>query len=149
VASTAQGVIYTGLGGLRNGLVDEIGGLWDAIVLAKEAAGLSPSASIALLEGPDLGNLSMDLFKPSLIRTRLSDVDELATSGATAPVEAEAAVWLSERPGFFSSIFSVEQWAAMSTVERAWLRQVFLTPRQPITMIEPMNLGNWMPPGMW
>jgi protease-4 len=149
VARIAQGRIYTGLGGLRNGLVDEIGGLWDAIVLAKEAAGLSPSASIALLEGPDLGNLSMDLFKPSLIRTRLADVDELATSGATAPVEAEAAVWLSERPGFFSSIFSVEQWAAMSTVERAWLRQVFLTPRQPITMIEPMNLGNWMPPGMW
>ena len=149
VAEVAQGRIYTGLGGMRTGLVDEIGGLWDAIVIAKEAAGLSPSASISLLEGPDLGNLPMDLFKPSLIGTRIADSGPSATSGATVPMEAEAAVWLSERPDFFSSIFSVEQWAAMSTVERAWLRQVFLTPRQPIMMIEPMDFGSWMPPGMW
>jgi protease-4 len=153
VAEISQGRIYTGLGGMRNGLVDEIGGLWDAIVLAKEAAGLPPSASIDLLEGPKLGKLPADLFKPSLVSSRVASEfrtsDSLASSGATVGMDAEAAVRLSERPEYFSSIFSVEQWAAMSTVERAWMRQVFLTPRQPITMIAPFNLGNWVPAGMW
>ena len=57
-----------------------------------------------------------------------------------AAADAEALVSLSDRPEFFSQIFSLEQWAAMSVAERSWMRQVFLTPRQPITMMEPFNI---------
>jgi hypothetical protein len=32
----------------------------------------------------------------------------------------------------------------MSVTERAWMRQVFMTPRQPITMMEPFDFG-WDP----
>jgi ClpP class serine protease len=136
VARIAQGRIYTGLGGLRNGLVDEIGGLWDAIVLAKEAAGLPPSSSISILEGPDLGALPENFFRPQLTATR----DPFDTVGGVVGEDAEALVSLADRPEFFASIFSLEQWAAMSVAERAWMRQVFLTPRQPITMMEPFNI---------
>jgi protease-4 len=138
VREIAQGRIYTGLGGMRHGLVDEIGGLWDAIVLAKEAAGLSPSASISLLEGPELGMLPDDLLRPSL---GLASAEPLLGVGGVVGADAEAQTLLTERPEFFAPIFSVEQWAAMSVVERAWMRQLFLTPRQPITMMEPFDFG--------
>ena len=143
VREVAQGRIYTGLGGVRHGLVDQIGGLWDAIVLAKEAAGLSPSESIALYEGPDLGNFPDALLRPALLGARLAGGPSLG-DGAVVGADAEASVTLSERPEFFSPLFSLEQWAAMSVSERAWLRQVFLTPGQPITMMEPFDLG-WDP----
>jgi protease-4 len=141
VEQIAQGRIYTGLGGMRHGLVDEIGGLWDAIVLAKEAAGLSPSASISILEGPDLGALPENLLRPSLT-SLATGADPFA--GGVVGADAEAMTNLSDRPEFFSPIFSVEQWAAMSVADRAWMRQVFLTPRQPITMMEPFDFG-WDP----
>jgi protease-4 len=141
VERIAQGRIYTGIGGLRHGLVDEIGGLWDAIVLAKEAAGLSPGASISLLEGPDLGALPEDLLRPSF--GMLARRDDPFTGG-TVGADAEAMTVLGERPDFFAPIFTVEQWAAMSVSERAWMRQIFLTPRQPVTMMEPFDFG-WDP----
>jgi protease-4 len=139
VAEIGQGRIYTGLGGLRNGLVDEIGGLWDAIVLAKEAAGLAPAASISILEGPELGALPEDFLRPSLLAGMVQN-DPLQKTGAVVGADAEAQVSLADRPEFFSPIFTLEQWAAMSVVERAWMRQLFLTPRQPITMMEPFNI---------
>lgn len=140
VAEIAQGRIYTGIGGMRHGLVDEIGGLWDAIVLAKEAAGLPPAASIAILEGPELGRLPDNLLRPSL-GLLTGATDPLSGSGAVVGADAEALTNLSERPDFFAPIFSVEQWAAMSVTERAWLRQIFMTPRQPVTMMEPFDYG--------
>ena len=60
---------------------------------------------------------------------------------AGAGADAEALTDLSERPEFFAPIFSVEQWAAMSVTERAWMRQIFLTPRRPVTMMEPFDYG--------
>ncbi|RKZ12495.1 hypothetical protein DRQ32_03625 [bacterium] len=146
VAEIAQGRIYTGLGGMRHGLVDEIGGLWDSIVLAKEAAGLSPSASIAILEGPDLGNLPEGLLRPSMLGSRLAAgfAGQQPLIGGVVPESAEQSVTLAARPVFFESIFTTEQWAAMSVVDRAWLRQIFLTPRQPVTMMEPVDFG-WDP----
>lgn len=145
VREIAQGRIYTGVGGVRHGLVDQIGGLWDALVIAKEAAGLSPSASIGLLEGPDLGPFPADWLQPKIVAARMTGgVDPLYGDGATVAADAEASVSLGERPEFFAQLFSVEQWSAMSTIERAWVRQVFLTPGRPITMMEPFDFG-WTP----
>jgi len=140
VREIAQGRIYTGTGGMRRGLVDEIGGLWDAIVIAKEAAGLSPSSPIGLLEGPDLGALPENLLRPSLGFLARDG----SWSGGTVGEDAEAETMLSVRPDFFAQIFSEAQWAAMPVVERAWMRQIFMTPRQPVTMMEPVDFG-WTP----
>jgi protease-4 len=53
VESLAQGRVWTGLEASRNGLVDRIGGLQDAIALARELAGIAPDDQAEVVEyGP-------------------------------------------------------------------------------------------------
>ena len=86
-------------------------------------------------------DLPDDFLRPSLSMLE-AGADPL--TGGVVGADAEAVTNLSDRPEFFSPIFTLEQWAAMSVAERAWMRQVFLTPRQPITMMEPFDFG-WDP----
>ncbi len=58
VHEVAQGRVWTGTAGLEIGLIDEIGGLEDAINIAREEAGLT-SRYVEITEGPDRG-----LFNP-------------------------------------------------------------------------------------
>jgi len=48
----AQGRVWTGAQAYENGLVDELGGVNDAIQAAKEAAGLAPDAPVRILHLP-------------------------------------------------------------------------------------------------
>ncbi|RMH95180.1 MAG: signal peptide peptidase SppA [Calditrichaeota bacterium] len=50
VEALAQGRIYSGIQGKANGLVDEIGGLLQAIDTARELAGIAPSQRIQVVE---------------------------------------------------------------------------------------------------
>jgi protease-4 len=50
VEEVAQGRVWTGEAGKQNGLVDAIGGLEDAIVLARERAGIDPDEEVKLLD---------------------------------------------------------------------------------------------------
>jgi protease-4 len=52
VEKIAQGRIYSGIDGKENGLVDEIGGLNDAIYIARTAAKIHPNQKINLTEIP-------------------------------------------------------------------------------------------------
>jgi len=53
IEKIAQGRIYSGLDGKELGLVDEIGGLWDAINEAKKQAGLSGIEDVELVQIPE------------------------------------------------------------------------------------------------
>lgn len=48
VRAIAQGRIWTGQAALERGLVDQLGGLQDAILLAKQEAGLPTKVRLAL-----------------------------------------------------------------------------------------------------
>ena len=61
--SIALGRVWTGLDARKNGLIDKVGGYYDAIDLAKKAAGLSGEVEIIEMpfrrQGPDLRKLWM------------------------------------------------------------------------------------------
>jgi protease-4 len=52
VEELAQGRVWSGIAAQRSGLVDELGGLEHALMLARERAGLDPDAEVRLLEYP-------------------------------------------------------------------------------------------------
>jgi len=72
----AEGRVWTGRDGLEVGLVDEIGGLEQAIALAKREAGIADDEEIELVELPRMGLLNPNMFKmPSPIRIEDESVD--------------------------------------------------------------------------
>jgi len=52
VAASAEGRIFSGRDGKANGLVDELGGLRDAVQRTRELAGLSPDARVGAADEP-------------------------------------------------------------------------------------------------
>jgi protease-4 len=66
VDSVGQGRVYLGRRGLELKLVDRIGGLQDALKLARERAKLSPKRHVEIVEYPKRKFINLDeLFKPS------------------------------------------------------------------------------------
>jgi protease-4 len=66
VDSVGQGRVYLGRRGIELKLVDRIGGLDDALTLAKERAGLSPNRYVEIVEYPKRKFVNFDaLFKSS------------------------------------------------------------------------------------
>ncbi len=66
VDAIGQGRVWSGRAGVANGLVDEIGGLWDALARAKDAAGIDPAQAVRVEEGPELGWFRTSGLLPSL-----------------------------------------------------------------------------------
>ncbi len=62
VAEIAQGRVYSGARGSEIGLVDEVGGLWESIAMAKAAAGLDAEERVRLTEAPSLGKFRFPSF---------------------------------------------------------------------------------------
>jgi protease-4 len=55
IEAIAQGRVWSGTRALEQGLVDREGGLWEALRIAKERAGLPPDRRVALRTGPSPG----------------------------------------------------------------------------------------------
>jgi protease-4 len=66
VEAIAQGRVWTGLAAQENGLIDRIGGLSDAIEVARELARIGTEAEIDVVEFAPRGLFKMDLPTPSL-----------------------------------------------------------------------------------
>ena len=67
VESLAQGRVWTGLEAKNNGLVDRIGGLQDAIQIAREMAKLQPADEVKVVEySSSSGLIKLDLPIPGL-----------------------------------------------------------------------------------
>lgn len=65
IAAIAQGRVWSGTDGKTNGLVDVLGGLWDAIEIAKTRAGIS--GKVEILEMPEAKMFDLNQFMPKLI----------------------------------------------------------------------------------
>jgi protease IV len=71
----SQGRVWSGYDGLDIGLVDEIGGLADAIRLAREKAGLSHDAEVEIVEYPEPGLFDASIFVPRLFGVEIKEKD--------------------------------------------------------------------------
>jgi protease-4 len=66
VDSIGQGRVWSGTDGLENGLVDVLGGMETAVILAKERAGMDPDTEIDIVELPEPPLFSMPNIMPRL-----------------------------------------------------------------------------------
>jgi protease-4 len=66
VESLAQGRVWTGVDAKKNGLVDRIGGLQDAIMIAREMAKISPKENVEVIELAPRGLVKLDLPIPGM-----------------------------------------------------------------------------------
>jgi protease-4 len=100
VDAVAQGRVWTGLQALDNGLVDDIGGLHEALVAARAAAGIGPQSSVAIR-----------IYPPS--RSLFEEFSRLFTSvAALRAVTPSPTAWLPPR--------AVETWQRLRTAGTVW-----------------------------
>lgn len=67
IEEIAQGRVWSGTSGKRIGLVDTLGGLEMAIMIAKEKAGIPKDAEVKIVELPKPQLFSPDILQPKLI----------------------------------------------------------------------------------
>lgn len=67
IETIAQGRVWFGSDGLRNGLVDVLGGLETAIALAKDRAGIPKEEKVTIVELPKKGLIDLGMFEPKLL----------------------------------------------------------------------------------
>jgi protease-4 len=100
VDAIAQGRVWTGEQALERGLIDELGGLSQAVLRAKQALDLDADADVALVPYPEVGSLA-DQLADTLRRVSLEAkpassleglAERLQTWFEAAPVEAPALV---------------------------------------------------------
>jgi len=70
IEEIAQGRIWSGTRGKKIGLVDTLGGLETAIMIAKDKAGIPKDAEVTIVELPKPQLLSPTTFQPKLINTK-------------------------------------------------------------------------------
>ncbi len=72
VDTIGQGHFFSGVAGRRIGLVDSLGGLWEAMEAARDLAGLSRSREVEVVQGPQRGAINPDAFKVSPLAANAS-----------------------------------------------------------------------------
>jgi protease-4 len=73
----AQGRVWSGYDGLKNGLVDILGGLETAISIAKERAGIPAESEVTILELPKPGLINFNQFLPKIVGFEARERDPL------------------------------------------------------------------------
>ena len=89
VEAIAQGRVWTGVAAKENGLVDRIGGLEDAIALARELAKIDPDDEVDVVDYSPRRLFRLDVPTPS-INAPFASLGALAT---WAPFEAARSQW--------------------------------------------------------
>ena len=115
VEAIAQGRVWSGTRGRTNGLVDELGGLWRSLEIAKQAAGIPASRAVTLAEAPDRGFIDVAALKP-----RLLGVDSEAVEGAALAASDVAA-------GSPFTVAEKEYLEALARSDAAALRRMHIT----------------------
>jgi protease-4 len=121
VDSVGQGRVWSGTRGKENGLVDEIGGLWHALQIAKTLAHLPDGRAVELAEGPQLGTFNWDALKPKFL---------------SSPVEEGIAF----DPLSGAPRQRLGPWMGLSEEELRFLRAVFREPGRPALRADPIEI---------
>lgn len=130
----AQGRVWTGTAGLENGLIDELGGLWDAIGIAKEAAGLSENHFIRLVQGPGLGWINPSFF-------RISPFGEFAEPMLAAGDPREDEPWATDPAGSSARLLlGAETFGELPATERFYLERMLCAQGEPLLLMDPLEV---------
>jgi protease-4 len=89
VHGIAQGRVFSGVDGADVGLVDRIGGLDEAILSAKMAAGLDPDDEVTIMEYPPSPLFNLDFLKPSFLPFRVPVLARWIGPAAAPPASPE------------------------------------------------------------
>ncbi len=137
VDKVAQGRIWSGTRGKEIGLVDEIGGMWEAMRMAKEAAGLKPDARVRYTHVPNVGTIFPGIFQRS---TPLGSLASLfggaGDAGAAAPPE-EGPWALGDAESRVSRILGEAYYKMLSPEERLYLEQLVGSQGAPVLLSDP------------
>ncbi len=134
VDSIGQGRVWSGQRGQEKKLVDEMGGLWRSLQIAKQAAGLPADRAVTLAEGPTPPAMDWSAFKPSLVGSwlgRIAGSRTVQTPAAQDPIEAA----LSDPTTPLGSVT-----APMSGPERQFLGQLLRHNGEPLLLVEPFEI---------
>jgi len=93
VDGMAQGRVWTGEQALERGLIDELGGLREAVLRAKQALDIDADADVALIPYPEVGSLTEQLAD-TLRRISLEVVPDSPLRGLAERVQT----WLEAAP---------------------------------------------------
>jgi protease-4 len=121
VDSIGQGRAWSGTRGRDNGLVDEMGGLWRSLQIARAAAALPVGSPVQFPEGPKPGFLDASMFKPKLFGALLGEM----------PASASSAV----APG-----------SSLSADELDYLRSLVRSQGRPLVRMEPFEIQDGSTP---
>jgi protease IV len=134
VDAVGQGRIWSGVRGRDLGLVDEVGGLWESIALAKASAGLGERDRIRLTEGPSLGKFRFPSFGSGLgITSRLG----LGGDRPEAPAAVDGPYDLNLERSFLLQLLGADVVETLSAEDRLYLEQLLRAPGRPLLMMEP------------
>ncbi len=111
VDAVGQGRVWSGTRGLDEGLVDELGGLWYSLRLAKQAAGIPDGEAVHIAEAPMLGAFDLGM----LFGRDLFGFDE-----PPEPLETET---------------------VLSKAELEYLRHIIRARGEPLLMMEPFEIA--------
>ncbi len=93
VDGVAQGRVWTGEQAMEHGLIDELGGLSDAVRRAKQALGLDVDADVALVPYPEVDSIAEQLTD-ALRRISLRAIPQTPITGLAERVQT----WFEEAP---------------------------------------------------
>ena len=119
VDSIGQGRVWSGTRGRELGLVDEMGGLWRSLQIAKAAAHIPAARPVRIDEGPGVGVIDLGVLRPRLIGAR-------APEETVAPCDPAAA-------------------GLLTPLESSFLRHLARNPGRPLPILEPLEIQDGGP----
>jgi protease IV len=142
VDAVGQGRVWIGTDGKDKGLVDEIGGLWASLQMAKDAAGLPAARVVTYTEGPHPGAFDFGALRPKLI-----GVWQHLTGSGSEPTQAQPVELGSAEPwsvaletSLLRRILGDERVAELPAAERFYLEQLMRARGRPIMVMEPVRI---------
>jgi protease IV len=149
VDKVGQGRIWSGSDGLEVGLVDQIGGFWESIRLAKEMAGIPASRSVKLIEGPSLGAFNAGMFSPSLLGVvQKTGLDQLLSIDTTDADESSqttrhgaGTTWaMPMGESLLQLMLGGANFELLPAAERFYLEGLLRSSGNPMLMIDPLSM---------
>jgi len=139
VREVGEGRVWSGADGVELGLVDELGGLWRSIQLAKEAAGLGRDDAVRLVTGPAVPFDFADLFNLSLPGLSLGR-DGLLVEHPAGDHAAESPWELGTDDPVLLSLVGPRVFGALTQPERVYLEYLLRADGRPLHMMPPVEM---------
>jgi protease IV len=136
VDQVGQGRIWSGTRGKEQGLVDEIGGLWRSLLIAKAAAGIGNDRAISLSEGPDLGLFNFQMPQMKLFGLLGGARGAGSEAGRDGGLDAGLAAGLAAFPANDAAAAA----SVLTPPVRLFLQRLALSRGRPLLMLEPFEI---------